>query len=127
MNSKISPALRWYRKTAMINMQMGLTCKGARRKRRPNADNRRREILRCRDRNLMAWNLRVNRLRQQGLTTRGTPRIYAVRRADALILKSQIDGLVRLIAKIFHDLPPPAQARALELENQFGAILKQLL
>ena len=125
-NQNISPALRWYCKTALINQSNGLTVKGTRRQRRPNADNSRQQIIMRRDRGLKAWNLRVNRLREQGLTTRGTPRIYAVRRGDAVLLKSQVDALASAIAGSFNDLPAAAQARALELELHLSAIRKQL-
>jgi hypothetical protein len=124
--AKLSPALRWYRKTALLNRSKGLTNRGTVRKRRPNADNRRQEIMMRRDRGLKAWNLRVNRLREQGLTTRGTPRIYAVRRGDAVLLKSQVDALAAAIAGSFNHLPAAAQARALELELHLSALRKQL-
>jgi len=77
-------------------------------------------------RGLEAWNLRVNRLRKIGLTTRGTRRIYAVRRGDAVILKTQIDLLAKALGKVFSALPPSTQALALNLENQLGAIRRQL-
>jgi len=123
---KISPQLRYWRKQALLNTAEGLTCKGTARKRRPN-NNLLQELLAARrERGLKAWNARVNRLRALGLTTRGTTRIYAVRRGDAMLLKWQVDGLAASIAQLFDDLPAPAQARALELERSLAVIRKQL-
>lgn len=122
----ISPQLRWYRRQAENFAALGLTVRGQRRQRRPNARNNSTRLEMRRLRGLQAWNLRVARLRKLGLTTRGTQRIYAVRRGDAVILKSQIDALAKSLARVFNDLPPAAQAKAIELEKQMGSIRQQL-
>jgi len=123
---KISPQLRYWRKQVLLNTAEGLTCKGTARKRRPN-NNLLQELLAARrERGLKAWNARVNRLRALGLTTRGTTRIYAVRRGDAMLLKWQVDDLAIALANIFHSLPKDVQARALELESALSVIRKQL-
>lgn len=123
----ISPALRHWRRKALLNTVAGLTCKGTVRKRRPNAGNRRQQIAMRRERGIKAWNDRVYRLRALGLTTRGTARIYLVGRGAALLLKAQVDALVADIARIFHDLPPVAQAKALELERSLSSVRKQIV
>ena len=123
----ISPALRWYRKQAALNQQRGLTCKGTVRRRRPNAGSAKQGLELRRERGLRAWNERVARLRSQGLTTRGTKRIYLVRRGDALLLKTELDQLAAAIAASFNFLSPAAQARALALEASLAGIRKQLL
>ena len=122
----ISPALRHWRKKALLNTAAGLTCKGTTRKRRTNAGHLEKILAERRERGLQAWNLRVNRLRERGLTTRGTPRIYAVRRGDALLMKSQVDALASALAEIFSELPAAVQARALELERSLSAVRKQI-
>ncbi len=121
-----SPALRWYYRNAQRNEDLGLTAKGSRRRRRANARNRSQKIAMRRERGWQAWNLRVSKLRRLGKTTRGTERIYAVRRGDAMLLKSQIDGLAFSIATSFYGLKPEAQARVLELEKTLSAIRAQL-
>ena len=123
----ISPALRHWRKKALLNTAAGLTCKGTARKRRRNNGLTFNKFLEQRERGLKAWNLRVNRLREQGLTTRGTPRIYAVRRGDALLLKWQVDALAAALAGIFSELPASVQSRALELERNLSAVRKQIV
>ena len=123
----ISPALRHWRKKALLNASSGLTCKGTARKRRTNAGHLEKIMAERRERGLKAWNLRVNRLREQGLTTRGTPRIYAVRRGDALLIKCQVDDLAASLVKIFSELPAAVQARALELERSLSAVRKQIV
>lgn len=122
----ISPALRHWRRKALLNNAAGLTCKGTIRKRRPNAGSTHQKITMRRQRGLKAWNERVMRLRALGLTTRGTARIYAVRRGDALLLKSQVDDLASSIAAVFHALPAPIQVKALELESSLSVIRKQI-
>lgn len=122
----ISPQLRWYRRQALENTRRGLTCKGTERQRRPNAMNPSQKLALRRERGLDAWNQRIVRLRKQGLTTRGTKRIYAVRRGEALLLKTEIDQLAAAIAASFHDLPPTAQSRALILEGHLAGIRKQI-
>jgi hypothetical protein len=123
----ISPALRWYRKQAALNRLEGLTCKGAVRRRRPNARTAEDRLAMRRERGLKAWNNRLARLRAQGLTARGTKRIYLVRRGDALLLKTELDQLAAEIAASFNFLSPAAQARALALEASLAVIRKQVL
>ena len=125
--SGLSPALRWYRRQASENTMRGLTVKGTERKRRPNAGSRQMQILMRRERGLTAWDRRVNRLRSLGLTTRGTPRVYAVRRGDALLLRAQVDALASALGRCFHDLPAAAQTRILDLESHLSAVRKQIL
>ncbi len=124
--NRLSPQLRHWRKKALLNAADGLTCKGTVRKRRPNNGHLQALLAARRERGIKAWNARVLRLRALGLTTRGTSRIYAVRRGDALLLQWQVDDLAAAIAKIFHGLPTDAQARALELERTLAVIRKQL-
>lgn len=123
----ISPQLKFYRRRAMQNAAAGLTVNGTARKRRANANNRRTEITMRRERGFEAWQLRVNRLRALGLTTRGATRIYSIYRGDALVLQKQIDDLAASLSASFHDLPSPAQARAMALEHSLAAVRKQLL
>ena len=123
----ISPALRWYRRTALQNQLNGLTCKGQVRRRRPNAKTAADRLALRRERGLRAWNNRLARFREQGLTSRGTPRIYLVRRGDALLLKTEIDALAQAVAASFSDLSPAAQARALALEASLSVIRKQII
>jgi len=124
--TEISPSLRWHRRQAEIYVSCGLTTKGTRRKRRPNGRNRSNRLEMRRLRGLQAWNLRVARLRKMGKTTRGTERIYAVRRGDAMLLKSLVDAFARSLGKVFNELPADAQARALQLEKHLSSIRVQL-
>lgn len=123
----ISPQLRHWRKNALLNTADGLTCAGTVRKRRPNNSILQSVLALRRERGIKAWNARVMRLRNLGLTTRGTSRIYAARRGDALLLKAQVDDLAAAIANIFHNLPADVQARALELERSLSVIRKQIV
>lgn len=122
-----SAALRHYHRRAAANVDRGLTVKGRRRRRRANARNFSTKLAMRRERGLNNWNLRVIRLRKLGLTTRGTRRIMAVRRGDALLLKGQLDRFARALAKTFAWLPASSQADALELENHLGGIRRQLI
>jgi hypothetical protein len=123
----ISPALRWYRKQALSNQVAGLTCKGTLRQRRPNARTAQERLAMRRERGLRAWNNRLAKFRAQGLTSRGTKRIYLVRRGDALLLKTELDQLAAAISASFNFLSPAAQARALALEASLAVIRRQIL
>ena len=123
----ISPALRWYRSRAAEFKQRGLTTKGTRFKRTPNAGTRKALLALRRERGLAAWNRRVLQLRARGLTTRGTPRILAVRRGDALLLRDDLDALAFELSKCFDHVSPAAQARLLGLETVLSRIRCQLL
>ena len=122
-----SPSLRWYHRNAQRNVELGLTALGKRRQRRPNARNRSQQLQMQRERVLENWNLRVSRLRHDGLTTRGTQRIYAVRRGDAVLLKAQLDAVAVAAAKCFDLVTPETQARLLELEKTLSSIRRQLV
>ena len=122
----VSPALRWYRKTALLNQSAGLTCKGTVRQRRPNARTDEERLALRRERGLKAWNNRVARLRARGLTSRGTERIYLVRRGDALLLKLELDALATELGAVFSELTPTVQARVLRLESHLSGIRKQI-
>jgi len=124
--TKISPSLRCYRKRALEFVARGLTTKGTPRKRRPNARCRSVRLEMRRMRGLQAWNLRVTKLRKMGKTSRGTERIYATRRGDAILLKSLVDAFAQSLGKIFNELPGETQAKAIALENHLSAIRCQL-
>ena len=110
-----------------MNLAGGLTVIGTPRKRKPYDGRSGRKLEMQRQRGLRAWYIRTMKLRNLNLTTRGTQRIYAVHRADALVLKSQIDMLAAQLASVFHSLPQPTQATVLELENTIAAIRKQVI
>ncbi|MGA2178819.1 MAG: hypothetical protein ABSH15_04470 [Verrucomicrobiota bacterium] len=117
-----SASLRFYHRRAATNLAAGLTAKGLPRQRRRNMLTIRERKLAARDRsaNAAAKRILVNKL--NGLTIRGTPRVYAVNRGDAWLLKEHVDNLAASLTLCFHDLPPEAQARALELEKHLSAI-----
>jgi len=117
-----SASLRFYHRRAARNLAEGLTAKGLPRHRRRNlfASEDRKLAARDRSATSAAKRILVNKL--NGLTTRGTPRVIAVSRGDAWLLKEQIDNLSSALALCFDDLSPHAQARILELENHLSAV-----
>ena len=123
----VSPQLAWYRRKSDGFKAQGLTSNGKRYKRNPNARNLTVRLEMRRLRGLQAWNLRVSRLRKIGLTTRGKKRIYAVRRGDAIILKSQIESLARSISKVFPAMPNEIKSQIIELESALAGISKQII
>jgi hypothetical protein len=119
---KRSASLRYYHRQAQINMANGLTSTGKVRQRRPNAKTKRERNRMALERSQKAAVKRILVCKMNGLTTRGTPRIIPVNRGDAWILQTQIEKLVRELAACYHDLPPKAQARVIELEKTLSAI-----
>lgn len=114
------------RRKAMRFLAMGLTTAGTNRKRRPNAANKQERLEMRRLRGIQAWNNRVAQLRKAGLTTRGNERIYAVRRSDGIILKSQLETLARSFSKLFPLVDSYAQAQMLEIEKTMSHLIKQM-
>jgi hypothetical protein len=106
---------------------LGLNSLGKKYQRRPNARNRSERLEMRRLRGLQAWNRRVAKLRAMNRTSRGGERIYVVRRADAIVLQSQLESLARALAGCFGDLPPQAQSKVMELETHLVAIRRQFV
>ena len=119
---KRSASLRYYHRRAAKNFAEGRTAKGLERRRRPNLLTPLDRKLAARDRSASAAARRILAHKLNGLTTRGTRRIYAVTRGDAWLLKEHIDNLAAALSACFHSLPPAAQVRALELEKHLSMI-----
>lgn len=124
---ELSASAKWQRRKSDHFRQLGLTVKGKKRKRRPNAGNTFIRLDMRRQRGLEAWNNRVTRMRQINKTTRGRDRVYLVRRGDAILLKSQVDKFASILGKIFGLLPTRVQAQALELEKELSSIRQQII
>ena len=122
----MSASLRCYHRKARRYRLKGLTSLGKPRVRTRNAINAEERLALRRARGLRAWNNRVQKLRGLNLTTRGSKRVYLVNRADALILRSQIDALALELARSFADMSPAAQGRVMALEAVLSGVRKQL-
>jgi hypothetical protein len=124
---QLSRQAKWHRRQSIKFVAMGLTTNGKERQRRPDAENRIQRLAMRRERGIKAWNLRVQRLRKLGLTTRGTKPIYTVRRGDAILLRDQIDRAAAEINSAFDYLPPAGKVQMIRLASQLADIRKQLV
>ena len=78
----------------------------------------------ARARSTRRWRELAERRALAGLTTRGTT---PKRRLESRLIRAAVDALAVALGQCFHELPPAAQARALELEHHLSAVRRQLL
>ena len=76
------------------------------------------------ERNRVAAGRRLIANALNGLTTRGTPRAIAVTRGDVLILRYQVESLVKALGACFHELSPQVRVQAIELEKHLSLLLR---
>lgn len=73
---------------------------------------------------LSGWRKRAELFALKGLTTRGKlPR----RRLESRLVLADVDALAAVMAAEFNAMPPPVQAKMIELELSLGKIRKQLV
>jgi hypothetical protein len=129
MNSNvanISPALRYYRKQALINLSEGKTTKGTTRKYRASIKTTEEREREKQERIRRAWGRTSLCRNLAGLTTRGGERVYRITRPDALILEAEIDAVASLISKHFFDLPSNLKPSIMDLSHHLAAIRRRI-
>jgi hypothetical protein len=63
----------------------------------------------------------------EGLSTRGTPRVYRLNKLDRVVLAADFDALAALLAECYENLPVRAQAKVLELACRMAELKRRFV